>query len=69
MIAAGIVAGLLPLVHAHSFVVVMAVGGCIALLQRRWRAWIVFFIVASLIALPQMWWSTHNSAVDAAKIL
>ena len=37
MIAAGIVAGLLPLVHAHSFVVVMVVGAGIALLQRRWR--------------------------------
>jgi hypothetical protein len=65
MIAAGIVAGLLPLVHAHSFVVVMVVGGCIALLQQRWRDWITFAVVASLIALPQMWWSTHNSAVDA----
>jgi hypothetical protein len=67
MIAAGIVAGLLPLVHAHSFVVVMVVGGCMALLQWRWRAWMVFIIVASLVALPQLWWSTHNSAVSAAK--
>ena len=65
MIAAGIVAGLLPLVHAHSFVVVMVVGGCIALLQRRWRDWITFAFVASVIALPQMWWSTHNSAVNS----
>ena len=67
MVAAGIIAGLLPLVHAHSFVVVMVVGACIALIQRRWRDWIVFFVVASLIALPQMLWSTHNSAVDAGK--
>jgi hypothetical protein len=67
MFAAGIVAGLLPLVHAHSFVVVMAVGAGIALLQRRWRDWIIFFAAASAIALPQMWWSTHNSAVDAGK--
>lgn len=67
MVAAGVVAGLLPLVHAHSFVVVMVVGGCLALLQQRWRDWITFFVVASLIALPQMWWSTHNSAVDAKK--
>jgi hypothetical protein len=67
MIAAGVVAGLLPLVHAHSFVVVMVVGAGIALLQRRWRDWITFAFVASLIALPQMWWSTHNSAVDAGK--
>ncbi|MBC7929729.1 MAG: hypothetical protein H7Z38_04085 [Rubrivivax sp.] len=33
MIAAGLVAGLLPLVHAHTFVVTMAMGGCLALLQ------------------------------------
>lgn len=66
MIAAGIVAGLLPLVHAHSFVVVMGVGACIALLQRRWRLWITFALVASLIAVPQMWWSTRGSAVNAA---
>lgn len=33
MIAAGIVAGLLPLVHAHSFVVTMLMGGCLAFLQ------------------------------------
>jgi hypothetical protein len=67
MIAAGVIAGLLPLVHAHSFVAVMVVGACIALLQRRWREWITFAVVASAIALPQMWWSTHHSAVNAAR--
>ena len=67
MIAAGAIAGLLPLVHAHSFVVVMVVGGCLALLQQRWRSWIAFFVVASFVALPQMLWSTHHSAVDAGK--
>jgi Cytochrome c oxidase subunit VIc len=66
MIAAGFVAGLLPLVHAHSFVVVMAMSACLALLQRRWREWIVFAVVGSLIALPQMWWSTRGSAVSAS---
>ena len=125
MIAAGVVAGLLPLVHAHSFVVVMVVGACLvitpyarawaalgiaavpflilpfldyvlgfalqtppatflvggslvialALVVSLWRLlppvhfrpWLAFFIVASLVALPQMWWSTHNSAVNASK--
>lgn len=67
MIAAGVIAGLLPLVHAHSFVAVMVVGACIALLQRRWREWITFAVVASAIALPQMWWSTHHSAVNAGR--
>lgn len=33
MVAAGLVAGLLPLVHAHSFVVTMAMGGCLSLSQ------------------------------------
>lgn len=70
MIAAGIVAGLVPLVHAHTFVVLMTMGACIALfsialVQRSWRDWFVFFVVASVIALPQMWWSTHGTAVDA----
>jgi hypothetical protein len=65
MIAAGVAAGLLPLVHAHSFVVVMAMAGCLALLQIRWREWITFIVVASVIAIPQMLWSTMHSAVDA----
>jgi hypothetical protein len=33
MLAAGVVAGLLPLVHAHSFVVMMLMGACLALMQ------------------------------------
>ena len=66
MIAAGVAAGLLPLVHAHSFVVVMAMAGCLALLQIRWREWFAFFAVASAIAIPQLLWSTMNSAVDAS---
>jgi len=66
MIAAGFAAGLLPLVHAHSFVVVMAMAGCLALLQIRWREWITFFVVASVIAIPQLLWSTMHSAVDAS---
>ncbi len=66
MVAAGVAAGLLPLVHAHSFVVVMAMAACLALLQIRWREWITFFVVASVIAIPQLLWSTMNSAVDAS---
>ena len=65
MIAAGIAAGFLPLVHAHSFIVVMAMAACLALLQTRWREWFTFFAVASAIAIPQLLWSTINSAVDA----
>jgi len=65
MIAAGVAAGLLPLVHAHSFVVVMGMAGCLALIQRRWREWFTFFAVASAIAIPQLLWSTIHSSVNA----
>jgi hypothetical protein len=65
MVAAGMIGGLLPLVHAHSFIAVMAVGVILALVQRRWRDWIAFFLAAWLISLPQMVWSTYNTAVDA----
>ena len=69
MVAAGLIAGALPLVHAHSFMVVMVVAACFALWQQRWREWISFFCFAALLALPQVWWSTHNSAVDAKTFL
>ena len=65
MLAAGVVAGLLPLVHAHSFIAVMLVGSCLALINlRRWRVWLLFLVTATLFALPQMLWSTHGSAVN-----
>lgn len=117
MIAAGVVAGLLPLVHAHTFVVVMLMGACLALMQGAlalfmkgsagvdtngggttranssteketsanifsdlaagesslsklwsvWRPWIVFALVASVLALPQMYWATRESAVRASQ--
>src|SRR6266853_2044361 len=65
MLAAGVVAGLLPLVHAHSFIVVMGVGACLAIINwSRWREWLAFFVVASVISIPQLLWSTHGSAVS-----
>ena len=65
MLAAGFVAGLLPLVHAHSFIATMGVAGVLTLINiRKWRAWLIFIVVASVIAIPQMIWSTHGSAVS-----
>ncbi|HYP53872.1 MAG TPA: hypothetical protein VEQ42_10055, partial [Pyrinomonadaceae bacterium] len=64
MLAAGLIAGLLPLVHAHSFVVMMGMAGCLTLLFRReWRAWGVFFAASLALAGPQMLWATLGSAV------
>jgi hypothetical protein len=66
MVAAGVAAGLLPLVHAHSFVVVMVMAALIALLMPLWREWITFVVVACVIAIPQLFWSTSHSAVNAS---
>ncbi len=61
---AGVMAGLLPLAHGHSFAVVMAAGGCLALLFPR-RAWAWFFAPAVALALPQVIWMAAGSAVRA----
>jgi hypothetical protein len=70
MIAAGFIAGLLPLVHAHSFIAIIAVAGVLALINLpRWREWLTFIVVASIIAIPQMLWSTHGSAVSTSQFI
>jgi hypothetical protein len=72
LIAAGVVAGLLPLAHAHSFVVVMVMGACVALLlggAGRWREWATFFVVASVVAAPQLWLATHGSSVRSGTFI
>src|SRR5215813_11943286 len=43
-IAAGILCGLLPLIHTHIFLGVVGVAASAALLSRCWRLWLAFFI-------------------------
>jgi hypothetical protein len=66
MVAAGVAAGLLPLVHAHTFVVVMVMSAFLVLTIPRWREWLTFMVVASAIALPQLAWSTSQTAVSTS---
>ena len=48
----------------------MMVGACLALINlRRWREWFLFFLVASIIAIPQLLWSTHGTAVSTRAFL
>jgi hypothetical protein len=69
-LAAGVLTGMLPLVHAHSFVVVMGTAFLLGLVFRQWRAgqwlaWVVYVLVALAIALPEIWWSTASSVASA----
>lgn len=66
MLAAGILAGMLPLIHAHTFLVVMGMGICLAVIFRRtWRGWLWFFAPAALMALPQVVWLSGSGTIHA----
>ena len=67
MIAAGAIAGLLPLIHTYTFIVVMGIGACLTLLFRQWRAWSAFFTVALLVAAPQVFLLLQDSAMRAGE--
>jgi hypothetical protein len=69
MIVVGAIAGLLPLVHAHTFVVVMVVGACLALISgpKHWREWALFFWAALIIGGPQMAWAALGSSVRSSE--
>lgn len=69
MIAAGVVAGLLPLTHVHTLGVILMTGACLALLFINWRLWIAFFAAACLVAAPQLLWVTHGSATQAGNFV
>jgi hypothetical protein len=70
LFVAGLVAGLLPLAHAHTFMVLMGMGGCLALLYlAHWRAWAMFFVAASALGLPQVYWVTREAGASAGSFL
>lgn len=69
-LAAGILTGSLPLVHAHSFIVVMGTAFFLGLLFRQWRdgrwaPWAIYVVAALVLALPAIWWTTHDSIANA----
>jgi hypothetical protein len=69
MAAAGVVAGLLPLAHVHSYAVVMAVAACLAVWSARWRMWGTFLAVSLALGLPQMLWLASGSSVEGARFV
>lgn len=53
MLTAGVLAGLLPLFHTHTYIAVGFVSGCLFILRPR-RAWLVFWTPAVLLAAPHL---------------
>ena len=70
MLAAGFCAGLLPLIHAHTFLVVMAVAACLLVIFRSaWRSWLYFFAVALIVCAPEIFWLAHTGGVNTRSYL
>jgi hypothetical protein len=70
MLAAGVCAGLLPLIHAHTFLTVMAAAACLALIFRvAWRCWLYFFAVALIVCAPEILWLANTGGVNARSYL
>jgi len=70
MLAAGLCAGLLPLIHAHTFLTVMAAATCLALIFRSaWRSWVYFFAVALIVCLPEILWLANTGGVNTRSYL
>jgi hypothetical protein len=70
MIFAALVAGLMPLAHAHSFACLMVQAGVLSLLNRKnFRYWVEFAVIATTLALPQILWITSGAQTDATKFI
>ncbi|HET7217683.1 MAG TPA: hypothetical protein VFJ02_06525 [Vicinamibacterales bacterium] len=69
MIAAGVIAGMLPLVHAHSYAVVLAVAGCLAIAGPWHWKWVPFFAWSLSLGLPQIWWLMSLGGVKGQSFL
>ncbi len=60
-VLAGVLAGLMPLVHWHSYLVLMGAAAVFAVTQWR-REWLWFYLLAVSLALPQLAWSLQQLA-------
>jgi hypothetical protein len=65
MLTAGIAAGMLPLIHTHTLLVVITVALFESIVFRKlWREWLKFFLIAAAISAPQLIWLIHGSSAN-----
>jgi len=68
--AIGLFAGLLPLIHAHSLVVLFVVSAFLFFFSlRNWKLWISFGIGVSVLAVPQLVWVLSGSATHTSEFI
>jgi len=70
MLAAGLCAGLLPLIHAHTFLTVMAAAACLAIIfHSAWRSWLYFFAITLIVCAPEILWLANTGGVNTGSYL
>jgi len=71
LVAAGVLGGLVPLVHTHSFLALSFVAVVYAVLFHKgeWKKWAWFFVPLALLALPQVIWSAQQLAASTSSFL
>jgi hypothetical protein len=67
--AAGILTAMLPLVHAHTFAVIVGMAGCLAVLHGRIRRWLPFFVISIAGGVAQILWITWGSPIRSERVL
>jgi hypothetical protein len=66
----GLIAGLLPLIHVHSLMVLFVVCAFLFFFKfENWRAWLAFGAGVSIIAVPELLWSLTGSASNLSKFI
>jgi hypothetical protein len=66
----GSFAGLLPLVHVHSLIVLFLLAGFLMLLTlKQWKHWLAFLLGTAAIAIPELIWAMSGSATHAGKFI
>ncbi len=69
MVGAGAAAGLLPLMHGHTYLVVIGLAVCLLVTLPPRRRWLEFLAVALLLGGPQVVWLAWGSAVHGQSFL
>jgi len=69
-LAVGLLAGTLPLIHAHSLVVLFVVSvSWFFASYRHWKQWIVFAVGVCVMAIPQFVWILSGSATRLSEFI
>jgi hypothetical protein len=66
----GLLAGTLPLIHAHSLAVLFIVSAFLFFFSlRNWKQWIAFAAGVSVIAIPELFWILSGSATRTSEFV